>query len=249
MAISAEQIKQVIELRRNGKSFAEIAIQAGINNPSTVKNIWYTQKPKGMKMKPQSSASMHYLTPHETKDVKSLTMAGKHAGEIAKELNLSIYNVRKAQKTSGVNPGRGWHPTKKAHTNGQGGARRIKRTDGKLDKRVFKLKEKGKTLVEIAAKLALPRGTVSSAYYRYMKKNGLSNQSKGEELNNGNNAPRNTNGTAAANHKGWTKQNLEGAFASEVIKLSEEYGHAHNYQGVGLTPEALRRRVSELLAS
>ena len=228
MATSPEQVAKVVDLRKTGMSFAEIAKQVGVGE-SLAKYVWYQNKPKGKPIH-TNNGTMHYLTATEIKNVKMMHERGMNAREIMEKMpELTHYNVYKAIHTNG---GKGSGQGKR---NGHPeGAQR--KSDNKLDLKIFKLKQDGLTLRAIAAKLDLAKGTVSSAYYRYLKSNGRSKgHSKGEELN-GNNA-NDSNGSTSAN-----KNILIGIAFAETTRFIDNLS-----ERIAVPPETLRRRLSELL--
>lgn len=237
MATSAAQIKQVIDLRSSGTSFTDIAKEVGVSE-SLTKYIWYHNKPKGQKYLKVSSDRMHYLTADEITTVKMMHERGMKANEIKEKTGLTTYNVYRAVKMAKAQ-GKNGHPR---------GPRR--ETNG-LDVKVYNLKQKGLSLVAIAEKLDMPKGTVSSAYYRYLKNNG---HSKGEKLNGNASASDNssTNGASqnsATTHKGWTLESIAGACSAEVTRVISGFSDTYHNAGTGITAEKIQRRVLELLAS
>lgn len=216
-------------MRSKGSSFSDVAKEVGTSE-SMAKYIWYHNKPKNVNAPRVSSESMHYLTPEEITTVKMMHERGMSAREINEKTNLTVYNIYKAVKAKAPSA----HPR---------GPRR--ETNG-LDAKVFKLKEGGMTLVAIGEKLGVPKGTVSSAYYRYVKNNG--SHSKGEELNGDTTARSSNNGTAVSNHKGWTLESIAGACCAEVTRVISGFSDTYHNTGTGITAEKIQRRVTELLA-
>jgi transposase len=229
-----EIIDKVVKLRSSGVAIEEIAKQID-KSPSVTQFIWFNNKPKGRIAPNNADSKLHQLTDDDRERVKDLdSMPGKRlsAADAGAKLNLSPYNIYKARKEAPVKK-----RTKKQKDTGQ------------LEATVAKLRLKHHmTLDAIAGRLHKPRGTVGSAWDRYREKYGETLNPNGKGALNGNHTASTTAVASNGNgHKGWTQQNFEGAFAIQVIKLSEDHAPAYQRFGSRCTAEALRQRCAELL--
>jgi DNA-binding NarL/FixJ family response regulator len=153
--VSPQQVAKVIDLRKGGAKWHDIAKEVGIAE-STAQRHWYNQPKKSRGEK------LHKLSAKDINKVINLTQEGMSARDIAKETGLSVYNVYHARNNGNV----------------KSAAPRTAGSTLQRDKKIFELKQRGLKAEEIAARVDESVATVYAGIKRYKAK-----LNKGEQLN------------------------------------------------------------------
>lgn len=184
----------------------------------------------------RTNMPMHKLTDADVRTVKNLTVRGISGREIHRQTGLSTYNVWKALDQ--INRHKAHKAIVPAKTHGY----RSKDKTLAMRKKIYDLKQTGLTHEAIGKMLHLPKGTVSSAYYAFMKQNS-NGTSKGAILIRHEHQSTNASSTNGTAEEGPTKAELIGFAWAHIERAATDIS-----ERIAVPRDFLRRRLSKLLS-